>query len=129
MALDAGATTEVADAGEPAASSPARPVQSGAADPDPAKRDPKSARQHDAERNATERRGDKRPGKLRVTTKPYWGLVSIDGSNIREETPALIELPPGKHKLVVSHPPKQKRVERVVVVRSGELTVEAINFE
>jgi hypothetical protein len=65
---------------------------------------------------------DRRPkGKIEVDINP-WGAVSIDGVK-RGVSPPLktIDLPPGKHTVVVRNASFPPHVEQVVV-KSGEVT-------
>ncbi len=73
-------------------------------------------------------RVDKRVGTLKITSKPYWGSVTVDGKTYDEVTPMTIDLPFGKHRLVVTHPPKGLKRERTITIRS-DTQLESIDFE
>ncbi|HEY4222096.1 MAG TPA: protein kinase [Myxococcota bacterium] len=77
----------------------------------------------------SEKHVDKGPVKnasLKIMTKEMWGQVTIDGKSY-DETPLTVELKPGRHTVVVSHPPKSKTF--TITLKPGESAVKTVSFE
>jgi hypothetical protein len=68
-------------------------------------------------------------GTLVVKASPYWGQVSVDGRALDEQTPVTVKLPPGRHDVVVSHPPRGLVKRFKVVIVSGQTVVRAVTFD
>jgi serine/threonine protein kinase len=121
-------TQASADAGPQAASDAG--VQATAPDAGPPARDPRDPNADvGVKKKPPDRRAvaDKRMGKLKVMSKPAWAIVSIDGK-VYGETPVVVDLPAGKHKLVVTGPSK-KKLERTVTIRGGDTQTESFEVQ
>lgn len=81
------------------------------------------------DRDERARAASTRPGTLILRTKDMWGQVTIDGKTWEETTPLTVELKPGRHSVVVAHPPKGFKKSFVVTLKPGETVMRSIAFE
>lgn len=70
-----------------------------------------------------------KPATLMIKTKPVWGEVTIDGRKYEETTPLQVSLAPGKHTVVVTHPPKGFKKSFTITLKAGESESKTISFE
>lgn len=69
-----------------------------------------------------------KPGKLTVTSMPYWGRVTIDGKTLDDTTPVTVTLPAGSYDVVVEHPPQRLMKRFTVEVEAGKTVKRAVSF-
>jgi serine/threonine-protein kinase len=110
--VPAGAAASQAPGAPTPASAPAAPVPDGDTGSPPSV--PAAARGAPGEIPRVE--GALRPGVLQVNATP-WAHVTIDGRPIGE-TPVVVELPPGPHRVRASHPTFGV-LEKVIVISAG----------
>jgi len=68
-------------------------------------------------------------GQLQLKTQPYWANVTIDGKALDDTTPMTVQLSPGRHEVVVSHPPRGLTKKLKVVVVANETTTRTVVFD
>ncbi len=67
-------------------------------------------------------------GKLQITTSPVWAQVTIDGDPIEETTPVTVKLEAGRHKVVLTHPPKGYVKSFTVEVKANKTVRRRVSF-
>ncbi len=68
-------------------------------------------------------------GTLVVKTTALWGNVSIDGKTYPDTTPLTVQLPAGRHEVVVSHPPRNLVKKSKVEVVADKKVVHTVTLE
>jgi serine/threonine protein kinase len=68
-------------------------------------------------------------GQLQLKTQPYWANVTIDGKALDDTTPITVQLSPGRHDVVVSHPPRGLTKKLKVVIVGNETTSRTVVFD
>jgi hypothetical protein len=68
-------------------------------------------------------------GLLQLKTQPYWASVTIDGKALDDTTPITVPLSPGRHDVVVSHPPRGLTKKLKVVIVGNETTSRTVVFD
>ena len=71
----------------------------------------------------------KQAASLTIKTRPVWGEVTIDGLKYEETTPLQVWLAPGKHTVVVTHPPKGLKQSFSITLMPGQSETRTVRFE
>jgi serine/threonine protein kinase len=69
-----------------------------------------------------------KPGKLTITSMPYWGRVTVDGRTLDDTTPVTVSLPAGTYEVVVEHPPQRLMKKLTVEVEAGKTVKRSVSF-
>ncbi len=70
-----------------------------------------------------------RLGTLKIKTKPFITEVTIDGQRQADTTPITVELPPGKHTVVVRHAATGQAKSATLTVKAGTVAEHTFTFE
>ncbi len=95
----------------------------------PAKGSRKGKRDPVKTKKDEEEAANKGTGVLFVKSVPYWGRVQVDGDTLDDPTPVRKNLPPGKYKVTVSHPPKGLVKSFSVTITAGKTTTRTVTFD